>query len=473
MRRRLPSRRRASCDGIALKGLQATKLRVRGLQIADICMVAFGLVLVGSLSYRGMLDPDYTFTAIAATIACLAVGIFAPLAALAMSLALPILGQLPMLSILGSRAEIIGILLNVGVLLRIVGIRLPQEQVSTLRLLFGFGLINAFVLAISAHSDSSTTSLGIAMAHAVTTAMAIAATALPLPVLARAVGPAGLTVAWAAYSTPQLLNDRTVAAAGQNANGVGMIAALGLVLAVVGLLTDRGLWRFWHLGVSLSCGLAVFISQSRGAYLALAIGVLVLVSGKLLVRRSLGGWLGIGVFLIAATLLGIRLVAWVGQFTGRFRTTEVADESLQTRLDAAMYSLQQGLVHPLDGVGLTNLVNYSNLNGGYATVRSHVVYLGVWGEAGLLAASLLGVTCWRAVTRARRLGRHELAPVAATLVAGISVNWWPSSGTGAVALSVIAWGASLTPIALGEQSPIRNRRLRRLHGGGKHVNATA
>jgi O-antigen ligase len=448
-------------------------MRLRGVRGADILLVVLGLGLLGGLYYNGMLEPALIVAAVGGTAVCLAMGVVAPSAALSMSLALPFLGYLPLASILANRTEIIGTLLNFGILLSVVGVRLPSERVSTRRLLFGFGLINAFALFYLPHSDASTSSLALAIVHAVTAAMAIASTALTLPVLARCVGPAGLTVAWAAYSTPQLLNDRTVAAAGQNANGVGMIAALALVLAVVGVFADRRLWRAWHFGVALACSIAVFISQSRGAYLALAIGLLVLMSGKILVRRSLVGWFGIGVFLAAATVLGVQLVAWVGQVTGRFSTSATATESLQTRLDAAQYSAQQGLQHPLYGVGLTNLVDYSSLHDGYAVVRSHVVYLGVWGEVGLLAASLLFVLCWRAVKHARELGPSELAPIAATLVAGISLNWWPSSGTGAVALSILAWGASLTPAAVAEDSPSPTRRLTRSHPRENQVDAAA
>lgn len=417
---------------------------LRSIRVTDLLLLACTLGLLGGLYYMGWWSPVRGLFPPLAVLACLAAGHIAPKSALAMSLVLPFMGSLPLPSVVGSQRETVGILLSLGVAIAAAARKEAPGPTVVWKLLVPFGLTNFLVLFLLPHGSASTLSLFQATAHSVVTAVAVGLSGLDARGLARVVGPAGLVVSWVALSTPELLVDRTTSVAGQNANGVGMVASVCLVVVLMGLASDRGPWRILHLCVAVTCCVGVFVSGSRGAYLNLAVAALVLGSGRLLTRRSLAGWAGITFFIALAWWLGARVVQWAGTFTGRFRAAEAATESLESRRLAAMYSLEQGLLHPFGGVGLANLADYASLHDGDASVRSHVVYLGIWGEVGVVAAIFFGLLCWYAFVRSRAIGRRELAPVAAALVAGISVNWWPSSGTGSIALALITWGAVIS-----------------------------
>lgn len=420
-----------------------TLLRGRRVRILDVALILAAVGLLGGLYVFGLLSLRPLLRPLIGLIGCLALGHIAPRTAVAMSLAAPFASHLPGGALIASQSENLGSALCVGVLMGSIGRQGNVADGRARKLVITFGLVNLVVLLALPHGESSALSLFQAVFHAVTAATAVTVLSMDVAHMARVAAPAGVVLSWVAYLTPELLVDRTTSTAGQNANGVGMVAAICLVFAVVGLLRDSPRWRILHAASAIVCGAGVVVSQSRGAYLDLAVAALVLVSGRLLTRRSIAGWARVALFVVLATWIGARVVSWAGTFTGRFAEAQAESESLQSRMDAAVYSLHEGLIHPLSGVGLTNLASYSSLHDGDALVRSHVVYLGIWGEVGAIAALLFGILCWRAVLASRRAGRQPLAVVVVVLAAGVSVNWWPLSGSGTIALAALAWGASL------------------------------
>lgn len=421
--------------------------RARGLARArDVAILCVGVTLVAGLYRLGWWNSTQVARSVVPVVALLVVGIVVPKAALSFALASPFLFGMSLPFVPTGELEGAGVLLAAGVILGTTrsGAHAEPRPASraVARILLAFGLINLLVLFLLPHEASPTRPLFQTTLHAIFIALAVSRSRLSLVSVARMLAPAGCVVSWTALVTPEILVDRSTSVAGTNANGVGMVASICLVIAVVGVIVDQGAWRLAHLVAAMSCLLGMLVSQSRGAYLNLAIAGLVLLASRLLIRRSLTGWMGVGLVAGAAVWLGDLVVRWAGTWTGRFAGAQMESESLDARWTAAVYSFEQGILHPLGGVGIANLAAYSSEHRGDSLVRSHIVYLGVWGEVGIPAALLLGLICWRALAFGRQAGRAPLAVISAVLVAGMSVNWWPSIGTGSVALAVLAWAAA-------------------------------
>jgi O-antigen ligase len=298
-------------------------------------------------------------------------------------------------------------------------------------LTIGFGLLLATAVP-------DRLSLIIAVGYSTVLGVAAALTRMSTAWLMAVIAALGVWISMAAWQTPELAVDRTLALLGENANGVGMFAGVGVVSALV-MLKQRSIpVRLLALGATVTCLLGVYVSGSRGAAVVCFVGVAVLLFGRLLRGRTVGGASRAAVVLLAVALLSYELVGWFGDVTGR--VARGADVNLTARSESLSYALHVGSEHPLFGVGLTRLGEVSRLDlTSGAGLRAHNAYAGVFAELGAVGLVPLLLLCALAVVRSRQRSSEGLALVAAVLSAGISLEWWGDGGTGPLAMLVLGW----------------------------------
>jgi O-antigen ligase len=197
-----------------------------------------------------------------------------------------------------------------------------------------------------------------------------------------------------------------------NPNFLGGMLALPAV-AALGLGRMRGPWGWWRLATVVPITLALFLTGSRGATIALVAGVLVV--GAL--RRRIG--LGVVVLGVAVTLLLPAIVpdAVLDKLLTRYSSAE--EDRLSGRMDIWRVALVMAEDKPLQGTGYGGFQDAfyrymltAPVDPHFARMHSrgnrasHNIYLGTLAELGIVGLGILVVALW---THGRALWRARLA----------------------------------------------------------------
>jgi hypothetical protein len=325
----------------------------------------------------------------------------------------------------------------------------PRAGHQAALLVAAFGALSVAFGLLLAPPVPGRISVILAVGYATALGVAAALTRISTAWFAAVIVALGVWISLAAWRTPELSANRTLAVLGENANGVGMFAGVGVVSALV-LFKERSVpIRLLALAGAVACLVGVYVSGSRGAAVVCFVGVAVLVFGRLLRDTTVGGAIRATGVLLAAAAVSYELVGWFGDVTGR--VARGADVNLTARSESLSYAVEVGLQKPLSGVGLTRLSEVSRLDlSSGVGLRAHNAYAGVFAELGVVGLVPLLLLCALAVVRARQRSSQALALVAAVLSAGISLEWWGAGQTGPLALLVLGW-------AVGQRHPPHRR----------------
>ncbi len=305
---------------------------------------------------------------------------------------------------------------------------------------------------------------GAVLAVAYTTAVGVtaAATRITPLLVARCLLALGFLATYSALTSARLTADRTTVILGENANGVGFLIALGLVAGVL-LLRNRGLRGPVIGGAAAVTGVfALFATGSRGAVLAASVGVAVIA-----LRRLISGGRVKAVVAVACLAGSVLLAA--SPVTDAFldatgREASGAQQNVVDRERSLAFAVQQGVAHPLFGIGLGGLA------GGGQQLSAHNVFGGIFAESGAIAALLFTAICALSLLRAREHAPRSLLPLlAAVIISGLSLEWWGQGRTGPVAMLVIGAALGLPRAARGGPSTKEQSRHSRPVGAGGAV----
>jgi O-Antigen ligase len=204
-----------------------------------------------------------------------------------------------------------------------------------------------------------------------------------------------------------------------NENGLGAWAA---IVALIVIVTCRD-WRWRALGLAMGL-LGVFLSGSRGALLALALGLLVVILGRVWLRwpRVLPGLIALFISLFAiSTFMTLRSDTSLPPSLRAFDPKQA--DSVTSRLTVYRIALEIIKTSPIIGVGdvqreigrRMSVIN-PNLSG---ELHAHNFVLQVLGESGLIGLLIWLGLWWVAV---KRMLRNRDVAGLALLVAVIVVN---------------------------------------------------
>jgi O-antigen ligase len=229
---------------------------------------------------------------------------------------------------------------------------------------------------------------------------------------------------------------------GENANALGMFAALGVVGAL-GVAAGRHL-RVVRLllaaPVAVLCAAGLVSSGSRGALLVAATGIAVHFAAPALRhsrRRAVGA---VAVIAAGTYWIAVPLLTW---FLGRAGRQIHATTNFDARKEIVQASVRAGVGHPLWGVGFGNLK--VNDIGIFDTVSPHNAYVGLFAATGVIPVVLLAMLIVTALGKARSTREQNLLPIlAAALVIGLSLDWIPTAKLGPLVFSLVACAAALS-----------------------------
>lgn len=416
---------------------------IRRFSIVLICLIfAFSL---GAGLARPLFGLPTTITLIIC--ASVAAAWAHPRAATALAVAIPLISE-----IVSSSSEVGGFssLLTWGVGYLILSVAIVRMWSAASRrakgagfIVVAFGAVTLSLGVLFAQVHQERTQLAISVLYATGIGFAAAISNMRPGLVFALLSTLGAWAALSAGNTPALQTDRTVAVLGENANGIGMIAALGFVAALMGSIYIRGMQKWLYLIGIVTCLWGVYVSASRGAIVICFAGVTVLLIGRWLRGPSVKSIFVSLVASVAVVFLAQQLVNWFADITGR--TALGADANFTARGETLSYAIQQGLDHPVFGVGLGQLAAFSEGDSNsHLGQRAHNVYAGVFAELGVPALILMLILCGLAVYHARRYSTGALALVFSVLVAGISLEWWGAGRTGVIAMFILGWAAGLS-----------------------------
>jgi hypothetical protein len=236
--------------------------------------------------------------------------------------------------------------------------------------------------------------------------LAVVVAAPPRPgAVARAIALTGMCTACYALVFGEHADGR-LAALGFNPNYLGGLLALPCVAAVG--LTHRGRRPGW-LVAAAACLIAIAQTQSRGAFLAAAAGVaVVLIQGRPLRPRTLVVIVGAALALYGGLGRLERLVA------GGRQPAELAHDT-DVRSKVADFALQVAARHPVRGIGLGRFPSCAAADPRFGVyMATHNDYLRLAAEVGGIALIALLALLWLG-TRGRPTG--DLAVLRAVTVA--------------------------------------------------------
>jgi hypothetical protein len=246
----------------------------------------------------------------------------------------------------------------------------------------------------------------------------------------------GATASWVAITSPGLIQDRSEVLLGENANGLGLMAALGIV-GTLGCVRRYRLGLLWGLPTLVLCMSGVTASGSRGALLAAVGSALV----ACLFPALRGSWRRSSLVLVAAAtamIFAVRpLVEWFTTYSGR---SAASYANVGSRQDALGFAITTGFDHPLTGVGIGNLAGFSLSDStDRLGLRAHNQLAGLFAETGaigLLLLVTLFVIAFRGAYRSDRAG--GLIAVSGVLCASMSLEWWATARLGVLAVLILA-----------------------------------
>jgi hypothetical protein len=311
-----------------------------------------------------------------------------------------------------------------------------RRSVQLLALGFAAGLLG---IAFAPHT-AQTPSLVLGILHACLLGGAAALLSPSVRSLQMIVGVAGSITALIALRTPELLINRDLELVGENANGVGLLCALGFGGAIGGAWSRDRFLPLWLCVAGLT-GRGVWFSGSRGALIACCFAVAVLILNRRLAHgrgRAILTLTGIGAtaFVVANPLLKYFLVQ-VG------RDSSGAAGNVIARRESLMHAVEVGVQNPFTGVGLGRLNEAGSAETLANGLRAHNVFAGMFAESGVIVVGIMLLLCVAALERARIYAPTTLLPLLATvLVGGFTFEWWGTSRLGVLAM--LAIGTCLT-----------------------------
>ncbi len=235
-----------------------------------------------------------------------------------------------------------------------------------------------------------------------------------------------VTAAWVLSHPGELAARSGDIFAGENADGLGMLIAIGAV-ALVGYALERrrSLLPLAALGAVISFQ-ALVVTASRGALLAFAVGLIMAAFASSWVH-SPPKVIAIGVFALPALWLGAEWAAF--GFLEASGRDIVVQHGFDLRSRLARFAWEQALDHPLTGIGVGRLEELGTSTGGVGVAASaHNTFLGLLAAAGFPALFLLVAVMLIAARRAMQATpRLGLALLVAVTGAGLSIEWWASS----------------------------------------------
>ena len=230
---------------------------------------------------------------------------------------------------------------------------------------------------------------------------------------------AGATVAWVVLAGWFRLESMTrsgalqrVFALGLNPNYLGVLVALGAV-AAVGVAVERK--TGWFALLALPCVLALPSLKSRTALVLLAVGVVSIV-------LSLPGQRGRRLTVVAS-VLGLLFLLNTSFIDDIYRAVLGAradldlSDSDEFRRGVASFAWEQGLAHPLVGLGYGQFPVTAGTEFPIANPSAHNEYLRTFAELGLLGLGSLLAVMVQVGRAARRAPMHTTATVILALYA--------------------------------------------------------
>lgn len=263
----------------------------------------------------------------------------------------------------------------------------------------------------------------------------------------------GTLASYAALTSNQLRVDRNAVLIGENANGIGMLAALGLVACALALRQRHLSIRALAVLGGWLCAAGVLASGSRGALLAVFAGVATLLAHRLLVGPPIRAAMILAA--LSAVILFVSGPAFdmLLQLSGR--QGNGTTQNIVARQAALSYAVHAGLAHPFSGVGLNRLatVSHADPNSGLG-LSAHDVFAGLFAECGVFAFTALVVLCALALVRSgRQSPAVELPLVVTVIVSGLSLEWWGTGLTGAMALLILGSAVASPPSPVPDAAP--------------------
>jgi O-antigen ligase len=257
-----------------------------------------------------------------------------------------------------------------------------------------------------------------------------------------------------AVSTRAFSDSRSAAVLGENANGIGFVAALGLVAGLTLIRRPHVMTSFLGGVAVVMCSVALFVSGSRSALVAAISGAVALTCHRLFRTHQSGAR---SLALLGVLALVVILVA--GPLTRGFlravgRDEVLAQVNLADRGAALDYAVRAGLASPITGVGLGRLAEESGQDPVSGPgLSAHNVFAGLFAEAGVAPfVALVGLSLV-ALLRACRYSPRTLLPlVVSTLSGGIAFGWWGASRLGPLALLILGAVAARSSTERGCQS---------------------
>lgn len=251
----------------------------------------------------------------------------------------------------------------------------------------------------------------------------------------------GAVYAGFALTEPALALDRATPVAGQNANGLGFLAAVGLVAALSLVVLDRSrVVALVALSAGVVCGLGMLATSSVTSGAVALAGALVVaglgVAGRPEQRRRL--WLlGLGL-VVPAIVLAVPL--WQ-RFGGLSRDLAALQNSWSIRTSGTRAALEYFWSAPWPGAGLGRTGEAVH-DAGITPypLAPHNAFVGIASDLGVIALvlflALAVMVAWR--TWAPR-NRMLAAPIVTYLVGAVAIEWpinpatavgfWVAAGT--------------------------------------------
>lgn len=248
----------------------------------------------------------------------------------------------------------------------------------------------------------------------------------------------GSLASYLTLTTPQLRTDRTFSVLGQNANGLGMLAAMGAVAALIAI-KRRSFWlRVVGLAIGWLCVEGIVSSGSRGALLAAIAGAAALLGHRLISGSPTRMTISVAALIAGVYFIATPAFSYLLKAAGR--SSVGSQDNVHERTSALTFALRQGLAHPFFGVGLNRLPGVSfekNPNAGLG-LSAHNVFAGVFAECGITAALALIAISVLALLRSRRHASDGLLPLVITvLVNGLTLAWWGTALPGVMAALIL------------------------------------
>ncbi|MCW2609466.1 MAG: hypothetical protein QOC93_145 [Actinomycetota bacterium] len=264
-------------------------------------------------------------------------------------------------------------------------------------------------LQTSRLSDAVTLVLGVLLAG-------FALSVAPSPVVLRLVTIATTSIVAAGLllgTHPTDLDGRPTAF-GLGTNALGLLIAMGLACAIVQLHTGNRLVAMIALPIQAA---GLWMTQSRGALVALGCGLAVYAAGQLLAKGSRRQRIPVAgaVVLIAAGLAAV--VYSLGDGAFGVRSASSLDANNASRSTAALHAIRLASEHPLFGIGYGNFPSYT-LSATNEYINTHNDFLRLAAETGLPGLALFLLVLAGILTRSGSSEWQRTLPLIVTFVVG-------------------------------------------------------